>query len=73
MGFLDQARMAAQTATAKAKEGMAELQTRRELGQAYDELGKLVFELAEAGEIEHDRFAPLLERIRTLRAELDAG
>lgn len=73
MGLLDQAKIAAQTATAKAKEGMAEVQTRRELGQAYDELGKLAFELAESGEIAHDRFEPLLERIRTLRGELEAG
>ena len=41
MGFLDKAKMAAEQATTKAKEGIGEVQTRRELGQAYDELGKL--------------------------------
>ena len=51
MGFLDKAKTAAEQATAKAKEGIGEVQTRRELGQAYDELGKTTFELVDAGEL----------------------
>ena len=45
---------------------------RRELGQAYDELGKLAFELSESGEITSDRLSELVEKIRTLKSELDA-
>jgi hypothetical protein len=73
MGFLDKAKMAAESATTKAKEGIGEVQTRRELGQAYDELGKLTFDLAESGEIAHDRIGELVEKIRTLKSELDAA
>jgi len=72
MGLLDKAKMAAESATTKAKEGIGEVQTRRELGQAYDELGKLAFELSESGEITSDRLSELVEKIRTLKSELDA-
>ncbi len=73
MGFLDKAKLAAEQATSKAKEGIGEVQTRRELGQAYDELGKLTFDLAEAGEIENDRIGELVGRIRSLKSELEAA
>ncbi len=68
MGLLDKAKSAADTATSKAKEGIGEVQTKRELGQAYDELGKLAFELADAGEIAHERLDEPVARIRQLRA-----
>ena len=71
MGFLDKAKMAAGSATTKAKEGIGEVQTRRELGQAYDELGKLTFELSESGEISNERLSDLVGKIRTLKSELD--
>ena len=70
MGLLDKVKSQAEQAAAKAKEGVHEVQLRRELGQAYDELGKLAFELAEEHAIEHDRLLPLLERVRDLRARL---
>jgi hypothetical protein len=73
MGFLDKAKMAAESATTKAKEGIGEVQTRRELGSAYDELGKLTFDLVDSGELENDRLGELVERIRTLKSELDAA
>ena len=73
MGFLDKAKMAAEQATTKAKEGIGEVQTRRELGQAYDELGKLTFDLAESGEITNDQLGELVEKIRGLTAELEAS
>lgn len=72
MSLLDRAKAAAQEATTKAKEGLDEVQTRRELGQAYDELGKTAYELATAGEITHERLAAGVERITTLKAELEA-
>lgn len=73
MGFLDKAKAAAETATTKAKEGIGEVQTRRELNQAYDELGKLAFELSESGEIAHERVGELAAKIRTLKSELEAA
>jgi hypothetical protein len=73
MGLLDKAKIAAETATAKAKEGIGDVQAKRELGQAYDELGKLVFELHEAGEITHERIEDLVGRIRKLRSDLEAA
>jgi hypothetical protein len=70
MGFLDKAKAAAETATSKAKEGIGEVQTRRELGQAYDELGKLAYDLSESGDIAHDRISELVEKIRGLKSDL---
>jgi hypothetical protein len=72
MGLLDKAKSAAESATSKAKEGIGEVQTKRELGQAYDELGKLAFELHETGEIAHVRLDELAGRIRKLKGELEA-
>lgn len=73
MGFLDKAKDMAEQATTKAKEGAQELQTKRDLGNAYDELGKLAFELVEAGELTHARLDAGVERIRTLKASLADG
>ena len=44
MGFLDKAKAAAEQAAAKAKEGVEDVQVKRELGQAYGELGKKTFD-----------------------------
>jgi len=71
MGLLDRAKTVAEQATIKAKEGLDEVQTRRELGQAYDDLGKTTYELALAGEITHPRLAAGVERITTLTAQLE--
>lgn len=67
MGFLDKAKAAAEQATAKAKEGAQELQTKRDLSGAYSELGKLTYELAEKGEVSHPQLTEFVERIRALR------
>jgi hypothetical protein len=71
MGLLDRAKTVAEQATIKAKEGLDEVQTRRELGQAYDDLGKIAYELTVAGEITHARLATGVERIKTLTTQLD--
>ena len=44
MGFLDKVKQQAEQATTKAKEGVAEVQTKRELSQAYNELGQKAHE-----------------------------
>jgi cob(I)alamin adenosyltransferase len=73
MGLLDKAKSAAGTATSKAREGVEEVQTKRELGKAYDELGRLAFELADSGQLTDERLNELVARIRTLRADLDSA
>ena len=70
MSLLDKAKQAAEQAAAKAKEGVEDVQQKRELGQAYDELGKTAFELLEAGEIAHARLEVTAERIRSLKEKL---
>ena len=71
MGFLDKAKAAAEQAAHKAKETAEDVQTKRELGQAYGELGRATFELIENGEVSHaGRLAPLAEKIRELEAKV---
>jgi hypothetical protein len=72
MGFLDKAKAAAEQAAAKAKEGVQDVQTKRELGQAYDELGKATFELVESGEVANPTLTAIADRIRELQARLEA-
>ena len=49
MGLLDKAKQAAEQAATKAKEGVEDAQTKRELSQAYNDLGKTAFELIDDG------------------------
>ena len=72
MGFLDKAKAKAEQAAAKAKEGVQDVQTKRELGQAYDELGKATFELIESGEVANPRLTAIAVRIRELQGRLEA-
>jgi hypothetical protein len=72
MGFLDKAKQAAEQATAKAKEGVEDVQVKRELSQTYNELGKVAFELVESNEITHPKLEALAEKIRGLN-ERDRG
>jgi hypothetical protein len=73
MGFLDKAKAAAGQAAAKAKEEYDELQLKRELGQAYDALGKTAFELLESGELSHEQLDGQAAKIRELRQRLQSG
>jgi hypothetical protein len=68
MGFLDKARSAAEQAATRAKEGVEEVQTKRSLSQAYEQLGRTAFELLEAGQISHERLAAQAAEIRSLQA-----
>src|SRR4051812_2700300 len=72
MGLLDKVMAAAGQAAIKAKETAGELQTKRELGQAYGELGQKTFELVETGEVSAPALEPLAERIRALKASSEA-
>jgi hypothetical protein len=71
MDLLDKAKVAAGRAATRAKEGAGQVQTKRELSQAYGELGRSTFELVENGELAHPRLSPTVERIRTLKAQLE--
>lgn len=73
MGFLDKVKANVQEAATLAREGLEEVQTKRELGQAYGDLGRTAFDLIERGELSHPGLAADAERIRALKAELEAG
>jgi hypothetical protein len=68
MGLLDKAKAAAGQAATKAKEGVEDVQTKRELAQAQAELGRTTFGLIESGDISHPQLDPIAERIRSLEA-----
>jgi hypothetical protein len=73
MGLLDKAKAAAEQAAARAKEGVEDVQTKRDLSQAYGELGKVTYRLVESGELSNPELTALVEKIRTLetRAPVD--
>jgi hypothetical protein len=73
MKLLDKAKLAAEQAATKAKEGVEEVQTKRELNAAYGELGTKVFDLVEAGELAKPELDELVAKIRTLKAKLAEG
>ena len=70
MSFFNKAKQAAEQAAAKAREGVEDVQQKRELGQAYGELGRTAFELIESGEISHPRLEAAAAQIRTLNEKL---
>ncbi len=72
MGLLDKAKAAAEQAAAKAKEGVEDVQTKRDLGQAYGELGKVTYRLVESGELSNPELTTLVEKIRTLESRAPA-
>jgi hypothetical protein len=72
MGFLDKAKAAAEQAAAKAKEGVEDVQTKRDLVQAYGELGKVTYRLVESGELSNPELTTLVEKIRTLETRASA-
>jgi hypothetical protein len=70
MGLLDKAKQAAEQAATKAKEGVEDVQQKRELGQAYNELGKTAFELLESGQISHASLEGTAAQIRALKEKM---
>jgi hypothetical protein len=73
MGFMDKAKAAAEQAAVKAKEGVEDVQTKRELGQAYSELGRVAYALVGRGEISHAELTPLVEQVSELEAKAPAA
>ena len=72
MGLLDKAKQAAEQAAAKAKEGVEDVQTKRELSQAYNDLGKSTYELIGSGEISNPRLDAAAAKITALTEKLAA-
>ena len=70
MSLFNKAKQAAEQAAAKAREGVEDVQQKRELSQAYNELGKTTFELLESGEISNPRFDATAAKIRELNAKI---
>jgi len=73
VGFLDKAKAAAEQAAAKAKEGVDDVQAKRELSQTYNDLGKTAFELIESGDIAHSQLEAAAAKIRTLNERAAGG
>jgi hypothetical protein len=71
MGFLDKVKQQAEQAAAKAKDAAEDVQAKRELGQAYGELGQKTYDLVEAGTLSNPELDPIVERIRSIKAKLE--
>jgi hypothetical protein len=68
--FLNRLREATANVTQMTKEGVETLQTKRELSQAYGDLGQKAAELVERGAISHPELTEPVARIGELKAEL---
>jgi hypothetical protein len=73
VGFLDKAKAAAEQAAAKAKEGVDDVQAKRELSQAYNDLGKTAYGLIESGDIAHPQLEATAAKVRTLNKRATGG
>jgi len=79
VGFLDklkegaeQAKEMAGQAVDRAKEEARELNLKRQIANAEEELGRAAFNLVESGEVTHAKLTPGVQRISDLAAELAA-
>ena len=70
MSFFNKAKQAAEQAAAKAREGVEDVQQKRELSQAYGELGRTAFDLLGSGEISHPRLEATAAKIRALNEKI---
>jgi hypothetical protein len=71
MGFLDKAKSAAEEAAHRANETIADVQSKRELSKAYQELGQTAFKLTDSGAVSHPELAQQVARIREMEAKLN--
>ena len=71
MGFLDKVKEGAEQAAAKAKDTAGDVQTKRDLGKAYDELGRETFALIESGAVSNPALDAHAAKIRELNAKLE--
>ena len=71
-GAAGQAKDLAGDVASRAKQEAKEMQLKRDLGDATDDLGKTAFELWEHGEIDHPMLESRARRVRSLRDDLAA-
>jgi hypothetical protein len=69
MSLLDKVKTQAEQTAAKAREGVQEVQSKRELTQAYANLGRTVVSLVDKGEISHAELTDQIEHIKKLAVE----
>jgi pyridoxal biosynthesis lyase PdxS len=70
MGQLDKVKAGAEQAASSAQKQAQIVATKRELSQAYNELGKTAFGLVDRGELGHGDLAAGVDHIRELQARL---
>jgi hypothetical protein len=70
MSFFNKAKQAAEQAAAKVQTGVEDVQQKRELTQAYGDLGKTAFALIESGELSHSGLDAGAAKIRELNAKI---
>lgn len=70
MGLLDKVKASAEQAASSAQKQAQIVATKRELSQAYGDLGKTVFGLVDRGELSHADLASGVDHIRELQARL---
>jgi hypothetical protein len=73
MSFLERVKKTAEQAAETVKGEVQELQTRNEIVRAYENLGKKAFELIGRKELANPELEPLADRIRQLKAKLEAA
>jgi hypothetical protein len=70
MGLLDKVKASAEQAASSAQKQAQIVATKRELSQAYGDLGKTAFGLVDRGELGHGDLAAGVDHIRELQARL---
>ena len=70
MGIVDKLKAGAEQTANKARETAQEVQTKRELAQAYTDLGKPAFSLVDRGELSHAELTAGIDHIRELQTRL---
>lgn len=70
MGIVDKLKAGAEQTANKARETAQEVQTKRELAQAYTDLGKTAFALVDRGEVSHGELTAGVDHIKELQARL---
>ena len=71
--FMDRLKEATGVVVERTREGIEELQTRQALSKTYGELGRKTAELVESGAVTHAELTPLVDEIKSLKAELAAA
>ena len=71
--FVDRLKEATGVVATKAREGIEDLQTKTELSRTYGELGRKAAELVESGAVSHPDLNVLVDKVKSLKAELAAA